>query len=200
MRLSCILIIVLFSATTTISYAQNDIETTRVQAMSIIKQIGLKYSTAEVPASVSSGQSVSSIPLLEQISKTVVNSKMFEGAYRASKSILAGTEGGVSYRDYGNLVQPLLAEASILKDTAITPEEKLLAQTYVDAADIYAATGRLWSATLGYDVDAQSAPWALARTIVTSANEAYLRSYRLELSPQPQPTPSKKAKRSSMQH
>lgn len=217
MRLARILIITLLSTLPTLSYAQGNEQIqrdheTRVQAMSIFKQVVSKYQLQQVSARENSGQPASATPqtnpsLFDQIDKAVVKPKKFEGAFRASKGVLSSIEGGVSYRDYGNLIQPLLVEASILKDTAITPDEQLLAQTYADAANVYAAAGRFWSATLGTTLGndlnisvVQRLAWPLARIVVTHANDAYLLNYRLELSPQPTEPPvptTKKAKKSN---
>lgn len=175
-----IFILAIFSIAALPSYAetleqiQNDREIGD-QALSIIRQIGSKYRTTPSP--------------FEQIDKVVVKPKMFEGAYRASKAVLAVTRSGVTFRDYGNLIQPLLAEAAIIKDTAITPDEQLLSEAYLDAANIYAAAGRIWSTTTGHNLKVPSALWPIAEFILTKANDAYLRNYRLELSSSATPTP-----------
>lgn len=182
-----IFILVIFSITALPSYAETpeQIQSGKEisdQTLSIIRQIRSKYQATPSP--------------FEQIDKVVVKPKMFEGAYRASKAVLAVTKSGVTYSDYGNLIQPLLAEASILKDIAITPDEQLLSEAYLDAANIYAAAGRIWSVTIDHNLKTPSSLWPIAEFILTKANDAYLRNYRLELSssvtPKPQPTVPKK--------
>ena len=214
MRFNRIVIVAFLLAAATLSYGQtlHDLDREsdmRDQAVSLWERMRVKYQL-DVPALKSSGPPTPaatpiSPPLLDRIDKAVVRSKMFEGAYRASKNVLSGTEGGVSYRDYSGLIQPLLAEAAILKDTAIgAADEELLAQAYSDAADVYASTGRFWSAALRHGADVVGYPWSIAKAISTKANEGYLRNYRAELAPSPAPRPGatpavpvKKPKKSS---
>lgn len=129
---------------------------------------------------------------LERLRNAKIKSKVFEGAYRMSKAVLSGTQGGVTFRDYGPLLQPFLAEVSIVKDLAITEDEKLLAAAYSDAATVYSAAGRTWSAMMRFGGgQIMGGYWIVAREIVEPCNEAYLRAYRAEQEP-PTPTPSPK--------
>jgi hypothetical protein len=186
LRLAQALVVALLSAT---AYAQDADRDTMDQAHSVWESVASKYQFG-----VSSNP-----PLFAQLDKAIVKSKLFEGAYRASKAVLTGGGGGVTYRNYGTLIQPLLAEASIVKDAATTPDEQLLAQAYSDAADVYAAVGRFWSVALRHPVFEIAGilpyPWSVAQLVVNKANDAYLRNYRAEMAPTPTPTPTPTPKR-----
>jgi hypothetical protein len=119
--------------------------------------------------------------LLQEIDGLVVSPKKFETVYRTSKAVLSGVENGVSYNNYSSLIQPFFAEISIVKDMADSNNERLLAEAYSDAAEIYSSVGILWSAVIaaGQDSTKDLIPSAFfeARQILEKANEAYLRNY-----------------------
>ena len=85
-------------------------------------------------------------------------------------------ESGVSYSNYDNLIQPFLTEVSIIKDIALSTDDKLLAETYVDAAEIFTSAKLLWSSVVknGNDVTGGMIPDSFfnARKILDKANEA----------------------------
>jgi hypothetical protein len=160
--------------------AQTRLEDLR-QAQEISKEAGARWDAV---------RAYYTTEVLEKLAAVKVKTKNFEGCFRASKSVLSATESGVSYRDYGPLLQPFLGEVSIAKDLAITDDEKTLAKAYQDAADVYGAGGRYWSANLHEGAGrVMGLPWLIARHVLENANAAYLAAYRKEQEPTPVPTP-----------
>jgi hypothetical protein len=181
----------------------------RRQSMLVFREFLSKYQLDHV---VSDGSQTGQT-LLGQIDKAKLNPAKFESTYRASKAVLSSIEGGVSYRDYASLIRPLQTEVSILKDTASTPEEQIVAQAYSDVANLYAAARRFWSSILddsirSNDLDIannggelsnstlQKIAWPMAQIVSSRANEAYIRNYRSGDSSRPQTLPASSIRKS----
>ena len=88
--------------------------------------------------------------------KGTINTTKFEGVYRAAKSIDGATAAGVTYVRFGELVQGLSTELSILADHGpFTEREQALRTLFSDALKHYEISATFWK----MKIDASDPLW-----------------------------------------
>ncbi|MDP1831620.1 MAG: hypothetical protein Q8K67_06150 [Geothrix sp.] len=109
--------------------------------------------------------------------------KQFEPVYRASKAIIVTLESGISYRDYSNVIRPLLTELALLDDAVSGPDEHVAYEVYRAAANALIKAGVMWGMELG--MGWKDAPtkvvknaWDSATQALNASNQVYLRNLR----------------------
>jgi hypothetical protein len=73
-----------------------------------------------------------------------VDARKFEGTYRAAKALESGTDVGVNYQRFGELVQAVVTELGIASDKATNEREKAVLASYQDALGVYRDSFMLW--------------------------------------------------------
>lgn len=76
-----------------------------------------------------------------------------ESLYRSAKAIIGATSVGVNYQKFGELLQGLATEISIVKDKKLRENEQELLKLYEEAMRCYEDSMILWRAMIKYDVD-----------------------------------------------
>ncbi len=87
------------------------------------------------------------------VPKGAIDEQKFEKVYRASKTLTATVEGGISYLKLQELNQDFLTEISIAEDIAATREEKEVLELYKTAYSNYSISKTVWEAIIKYNLD-----------------------------------------------
>lgn len=83
-----------------------------------------------------------------------INKKEFQNLYLSAKAIQGATSIGVDYQKFGELLQNLSTEVSIVKDKAKNKKEDKILGIYIEALLIYKDSATLWEQKIhgaGYD-------------------------------------------------
>src|SRR4030095_10400373 len=76
--------------------------------------------------------------------RSVIDQPKFEPLYRASKSIQGAIGVGLTYPDFGKLLQSFASEISIAQDRARSADEQQLVKHYADALSVFKDSATLW--------------------------------------------------------
>jgi len=76
--------------------------------------------------------------------------KKFDGVYKAAKKIQVSTSLGVSYLQFGEILNNFGTEIYILKDKPLSTKEKELFVRYLNAFDFYSLSHRFWKVKIDY--------------------------------------------------
>jgi hypothetical protein len=78
------------------------------------------------------------------VKQAVIDQKKFETLYRASKAVEGAIGVGVTYQEFGKLLQSFSTELSIANDRPRSPEEQQLVNRYTEALNVLVDSATVW--------------------------------------------------------
>ena len=111
---------------------------------------------------------------------STITQATFEPVYRASKVIQGATGPGLTYAEFGELLQALSAEIMIAKDHPMNDLDRKLIALYEEALTTYKFSETLWKTTLAVHDESTALPataiqqmWARGDDSIRRATEIY---------------------------
>lgn len=135
-----------------------------VMLLLVFGLIGNDYLTRMANKNLEEAKGQQAQAVSNQMVSVRVDTKKFEGVYRAAKSIESSTEVGVPYLKFGDLLRNLATEVSIADDKAKTKKEREVLGIYSEALTMYRDSYTLWR----YKVEGA---WVLSGRIMVDSAE-----------------------------
>jgi len=85
----------------------------------------------------------------------------FSVLYKEVKTTQAALQVGVTYRGFGDLIQKMVTELSMVEDKVKTEDDKQILQSYIRIVDMYKDSFKAWGISFAQKIDSRHMPYDL---------------------------------------